>query len=196
MKEIPLIPAAHWFFRNSLVVLEDPLAFFVKKFAEYGDIYDVNSNFFTIYVVANPDYIQEIMVTNKTDYGKSHDYEILKLSLGNGLLVSEGEFWKKQRRIAQPAFHRESMKKLLDTMVVSTQATVDKMKGLSQTNIMDEMNFLTLDIVTKSLFGVTVEADAKGIQEAVTIGNEYLAEKIMKPFTLPVWFPSPKTLRY
>ena len=70
-KQITVIPPGHWFFRNSLEVLKDPLAFFKKTFIEYGDFYDVNANFFNIYVVANPDYIQEIMVTNKTDYGKS-----------------------------------------------------------------------------------------------------------------------------
>ena len=44
MKKVPVIPAANWFFRNSLVVLKDPLGFFEQTFAKYGDIYDVNSN--------------------------------------------------------------------------------------------------------------------------------------------------------
>ncbi|BDS11264.1 cytochrome P450 [Aureispira anguillae] len=196
MKKVPIIPADHWFMRNSLVILKDPLAFFIKMFAEYGDIYDVNSNFFTIYVVANPAYIQEIMVSNKKDYAKSDDYKILKYSLGNGLLTSEGDFWKKQRRIAQPAFYRDSMKLLLDTMIASTQATIQTWKSKKQVQLTDEMHFLTLDIVTKCLFGTTLESDYSKIQESITIGNEYLAEKIMKPFTPPIWLPTAKTKRY
>jgi len=196
MKEVPLIPADHWFFRNSLVVLKDPLAFFVSTFAEYGDIYNVNSNLYTIYVTANPKHIQEIMVTNKKDYAKSDDYKILQYSLGNGLLTSEGEFWKKQRRIAQPAFHRSSMKKLLDIMIASTQQTIDSWKGKSQVQVTDEMNFLTLDIVTKCLFGTKLETDYAKIQETITVENEYLAERIMKPFKPPFWVPTSKNRAY
>lgn len=196
MKEVPLIPSDHWFFRNSLVVLKDPLAFFVSTFAEYGDIYNVNSNLYTIYVTANPEYIQEIMVTNKKDYAKSDDYKVLKYSLGNGLLTSEGEFWKKQRRIAQPAFHRESMKNLLDTMIASTQATVDAWKQKSQVELTDEMSFLALDIVTKCLFGTVLESDYAKIQQAITVENEYLTERIIKPFKPPFWVPTSKNRAY
>ena len=196
MKEVPLIPADHWFFRNSLVVLKDPLAFFVSTFAEFGDIYNVNSNLYTIYVTANPEHIQEIMVTNKKDYAKSDDYKILQYSLGNGLLTSEGDFWKKQRRIAQPAFHRGSMKKLLDIMIASTQKTVEDWKGKSQIQLTDEMNFLTLDIVTQCLFGTALQTDYAKIQEAITVENEYLAERIMKPFKPPFWMPTSKNRAY
>jgi len=196
MKEVPLIPADHWFFRNSLVVLKDPLAFFVNTFAEYGDTYNVNSNLYTIYVTANPEHIQEIMVTNKKDYIKSDDYKILKYSLGNGLLTSEGDFWKKQRRIAQPAFHKESMKKLLDIMIVSTQKTVKSWKNKTQIQLTDEMNFLTLDIVTKCLFGTALQTEYSKIQTAITIENEYLAERIMKPFKPPFWVPTSKNRAY
>jgi cytochrome P450 len=196
MKEVPLIPADHWFFRNSLVVLKDPLAFFVSTFAEFGDIYNVNSNLYTIYVTANPEHIQEIMVTNKKDYAKSDDYKILQYSLGNGLLTSEGDFWKKQRRIAQPAFHRGSMKKLLDIMITSTQQTVEAWKDKSQIQLTDEMNFLTLDIVTKCLFGTKLKTDYAKIQEAITVENEYLAERIMKPFKPPFWVPTSKNRAY
>ncbi|WP_052597433.1 cytochrome P450 [Aureispira sp. CCB-QB1] len=196
MKDVPLIPADHWFFRNSLVVLNDPLAFFVNTFAEYGDIYNVNSNLYTIYVTANPKHIQEIMVSNKKDYAKSDDYKILKYSLGNGLLTSEGDFWKKQRRIAQPAFHRESMKKLLDIMIASTQKIVASWKEKTQVQLTDEMNFLTLDIVTKCLFGTELKTDYSKIQQAVTIENEYLAERIMTPFKPPFWVPTSKNRAY
>ena len=197
MKKIPVIPAKHWFFRNSLEVLKDPLKFFIETFEQYGDIYDVNANFIKIYVLANPDYIQEVMVTNKTDYAKSDDYKVLKHSLGNGLLTSEGEFWKKQRRIAQPAFHRKSMKKLLDTMITSTQAMVDKWSSRNELQITDEMQFITLDIVTKCLFGSALKPNLyEKIHEAVTVGNEFLSSKIMNPFTLPVWFPTAASRHY
>jgi cytochrome P450 len=136
------------------------------------------------------------MVTNKKDYAKSDDYKVLKHSLGNGLLTSEGDFWKKQRRIAQPAFHRESMKKLLDTMVDSTGEVVTQILKKDKIELTDEMNFLTLDIVTKCLFGTSLKADYKKIQSSVTIGNEYISEKIMSPFNLPLWVPTAKTLRY
>ncbi|CAA6799132.1 MAG: Cytochrome P450 [uncultured Aureispira sp.] len=196
MKEVPLIPADHWFFRNSLVLLKDPLAFVISNFEEYGDIYNVNSTIFTIYITANPEHIQEILVTNKKNYPKSDDYKVLKHSLGNGLLTSEGDFWKKQRRIIQPAFYKDSMNKLLDIMLASTLKAVEALKSKTQIELTDEMHFLTLDIVTQCLFGTELKTDSAKIQKAITVENEYLAGRIMKPLQAPFWVPTSKNRAY
>ena len=100
VKEMPVLPRASWWLviKNVMSMLSNPLDFLSDWFNKYGDIYDLNSRFYKVYVISNPDYIQEILVANKKDYGKSEHYKVLKHSLGNGLLISEGEFWKKQRR--------------------------------------------------------------------------------------------------
>ncbi len=198
LKEMPVLPPTSWWLilKNLLSMLSNPLNFLSEWFEEYGDIYDMNSRFFTIYVISNPDYIQEIMVSNKTDYGKSDHYKVLKHSLGNGLLISEGEFWKKQRRIAQPAFHQQSMKNFLETMINSTQNTINKMKGGELVHFSEEMNLLTLDIVTKCLFGTTLNADVNKIQEAITTGNKFISKRARSILKLPMWLPLPAIIRY
>jgi cytochrome P450 len=196
MQDLPKIPAHHWFFRNSLQVLKDPLAFFRKTFKEHGDFYNINSIIYTIFILSKPEYIQELLTSKHKSFGKSDDYKVLKYSLGNGLLISEGEFWKKQRSIAQPAFHRENLQKLVDTMVADTQKMLDQWESLNKVGIGQEMMFLTLEIVNNALFGTQVPADYEKIKEAITIGNEFLAKKIITPFSLPVWFPTPASRRY
>ncbi len=196
MKAVPKIPAKHWFWRNSLEVLKDPLAFFKKTFHEHGDIYDVNSNIYTIYIISNPDLIQEVLQSKAKQFSKSDDYKILKHSLGNGLLTSEGEFWKKQRRIAQPAFYKESLRKLVATIIEDTNKFVDKWQHLQEVEVHHEMMLLTQEIVTNALFGTELHVDAEQIQENITIGNEFLSKKIMTPFSLPIWFPTKASRQY
>ncbi len=190
MKKVPVIPADHWFFRNSLLVLKDPLAFFRKTFEEHGDIYDVNSNLYTIYVLANPAHINEVLVTQHKKFRKSDDYQVLKHSLGNGLLVSEGEFWKKQRRTIQPAFHKASLQRLFDYMIADAEKAADSWAGRKEVEVHQEMTFLTLEIITNALFGSSKNLDFKKMKETISIGNEFLANKIMQPFSLPIWLPT------
>ncbi|MCH2023590.1 MAG: cytochrome P450 [Saprospiraceae bacterium] len=198
VKDMPVLPRASWWLiiKNVLSMLSNPLEYLTEWFEEYGDIYDLNSRFFTVFVISNPQYIQEIMVANKKDYGKSEHYKVLKNSLGNGLLISEGAFWKKQRRIAQPAFHHQSMKNFLHTMISATQTTIERMKGVQTVDISREMNFLTLEIVTKCLFGTTLDADVNKIQEAITIGNKFISDRARSLLKLPLWLPTPNILRY
>ncbi len=68
MKKVSMIPPHHWFFKNSLVLLKDPLAFDTNNFKEHGDIYDVNFTALKIYVLSNPEHIQEVLVSNKKNY--------------------------------------------------------------------------------------------------------------------------------
>jgi len=196
MQELPKIPADHWFFRNSLQVLKDPLSFFRKTFQEHGDFYNINSIIYSIFILSKPEYIQELLTTKHKSFCKSDDYKVLKYSLGNGLLISEGDFWKKQRSIAQPAFHRENLQKLVDTMVEDTNKMLNRWESIPKVDVNGEMMFLTLEIVNNALFGTQIPADYEKIKDAITIGNEFLSKKILTPFSLPVWFPTPASRRY
>lgn len=192
------IPAVSRIFKNTFPVLKNCVDFFVKNQLEYGDIYDANVIRFTLAVITHPDLIKQVLVSNKNNYVKSDNYEVLKLALGNGLLTSEGEFWKKQRRIAQPAFYKESLAGFVQTMETATLQLIEQYKEKPQTNTNINLlfNSLTSDIVANCLFGAELSDQQQKIHHTVNYANEYLTKKIITPFYPPFWFPTPSTLQF
>src|ERR1700729_3010096 len=83
------------------------LAYFTGIAEQYGDLALIKFFRLQTLFINNPEYIESVLVTNYQKFHKSPDYRALHLLLGNGLLTSEGEFWRRQRRLASPAFHRE-----------------------------------------------------------------------------------------
>ena len=81
-----------------------------------------------ILVCTHPEGIKHILVDNNKNYNKSFAYDIIKLFLGNGLLTSEGEFWKKQRRLAQPAFHKQKLDLMFQNMIEETKSTINDLQ--------------------------------------------------------------------
>src|SRR5260370_14870995 len=103
--------------RSLLAFRRDPLSFLVNLAREYGDVVYFKIGPQGIYLVNNPEYIKDILVTNSRNFAKSRGLEVAKRFLGEGLLTSEGEFHHTQRRLAQPAFHQQRIQSYGATMV-------------------------------------------------------------------------------
>ena len=129
-----------------------------RLFKQYGDIYKaycpVTSN--DVYVLNHPDYAAHVLVNNQRNYVKGIGIDRVKILLGNGLMVSEGDFWKKQRRMVQPAFHRNVILQLLELIKQANLDVLEKWlqraQKCEQINITQEMSDLTLTIVLRSIF--------------------------------------------
>ncbi len=88
----------------------------------------------TFHLVTDPAGVQQILVDNNRNYGKqTRGFEKLRLVLGQGLLTSEGDFWRRQRRIAQPAFHKEKIRRFADQMVAATLRMLDRWEARQAT---------------------------------------------------------------
>ena len=85
----------------------DAIGYFTKCFREYGDIVFLRFLGVPMCLVNRPDCIESVLVTQHHNFEKSKDYRALRRVLGNGLLTSEGEFWRRQRKLVQPAFHQQ-----------------------------------------------------------------------------------------
>jgi cytochrome P450 len=100
----------------------DPLGYLPRLAQQYGDIVTMRYYNFRVYFVSHPDYVEEVLVTQNRKFIKGRILRANKRLFGNGLLTSEGDFWLRQRRLAQPAFHRVRIATYADTMVRYTQS--------------------------------------------------------------------------
>jgi cytochrome P450 len=151
----------------------DPLQFFWNVARTYGDLAAVRLGGERIYVVSDPQAVKDILVTNNRNFTKSRGLERAKRLLGNGLLTSEGAMHLRQRRLMQPAFHRDRIANYAAAMVEYARSMRDGWTPGATLDIAREMNRLTLSIVGKTLFDVDVEHQAAEVGEALSdvLGN-------------------------
>lgn len=134
---------------------------------EYGDMAQLNTPFLRFFVAHSPDAIQECLVAKHRSFKKDRYYDFLRLILGNGLLTSEDDFHLKQRRMIQPAFHKERINGYAEAMVRYSEATRAGWKDGQAVNMASEMMALALAIVGKTLFGSEVGSEAAMVAEAL-----------------------------
>ncbi len=174
----------------------NPPQFLLKVAREHGDIAQFRLGSQIICSVTKPEWIKDILVTHQSNFIKSRMLERAKVLLGEGLLTSEGELHKRQRRLSQPAFHRDRLISYGSAMVDCATKTRNGWRGGAKLDIAREMNHLTLAIVARTLFSADVSAEADEIRAALTdvLG---LFEMVLSPFS--EWFeklPLPSVRRF
>lgn len=135
---------------------------------EYGDLPHFRLTSYPAYLLNHPDLVREVLVTQQNKFVKSLALQRARILLGNGLLTSEGDFHRRQRRLAQPAFHRDRLASYAQVMIACAKRTRDRWTEGAPINVAEEMMRLTLDIVARTLFSADVESQAPEIGEALT----------------------------
>ena len=120
----PPAPRSHWLWGNP-EVLADPLAFMRKMASDYGGIVSLRLLTHTAWMVTDPAAIESVLIRQADKYRKHFAVRLLPIALGNGLLTSEGDFYSRQRRLAQPAFQRSQVSQYYSTFVSATQRMLD-----------------------------------------------------------------------
>jgi cytochrome P450 len=178
----------------------DPLKLLSEGARDHGNVVRFRFGAFQYVLVSGLNEIQHVLVKNQKNYVKSKSYQGVKLILGNGLLTSEGEFWRRQRRLAQPAFHMQRLRGLAATMARLTDDTLGRWKALPEhartLDIHEEMYRLTFRIVGQTLCSSDVEGDAQAIGAALTVAVQYANDYVEQLVRLPTWLPLPKNLRF
>lgn len=195
-KPIPPFPKEkHWLFGSAYLLKGRSLEVIRMLSAKYGDIVSLSFPMNKVAVITNPQYAKYVLLDNNKNYRKSLAYDVLKAVLGNGLLTSEGDFWKKQRRLIQPAFHKRKLEELTAMMVREAQHTVDKFMPVADSgkaiDISPEMTALTLEVISKAIFSDGVEDKAYIVGKQINMLNQYAIDKVNDPFRLPAFIPTP-----
>jgi cytochrome P450 len=151
-----------------LALRRNPLSFLTQLSRDYGDIVHFKIGPQNLVLLNNPEMIKDVLVTQSHKFVKGRGLQLAKRLLGEGLLTSEGEFHRRQRRLAQPAFHRQRIVSYGKVMVECAARVADRWLDGATIDIAPEMSRLTLAIVGKTLFDADVESEAREIGEALT----------------------------
>ncbi|HMR75178.1 MAG TPA: cytochrome P450 [Polyangiaceae bacterium] len=164
-----------------------PLNFVGKRFRRYGDMYFV-THAPGLLVLRHPDHLYEVLVEKAADFSKQHTaFEQLGRVLGNGLLNSDGDVWRRHRRMIQPAFQRARLVEYAAEMRAEAERLADELAPPRSVEMSDAMMGLTLDIVCRTLFSHDSSADRDDVNRAMSAFQDSIA----RPDVLPSWMPSP-----
>jgi cytochrome P450 len=178
----------------------DPLKLLSDSARDHGDVVRLRFGPYQYVLVSGLAQIQHVLVRNQKNYIKSRSYQGVKLVLGDGLLTSEGEFWRRQRRLVQPAFHVQKLRGLAKTMAQLTADQVARWQALPESgrtlDMHQEMTRLTFRIVGQTLCSSDVEGDAHAIGQAIAAALRFANEYVENIVRIPVWLPLPKNVRF
>jgi cytochrome P450 len=147
---------------------KDPAAYLLAVAREHGDLAYMRLGPQHAFVVSHPDWVRDILVTHQGNFTKSRILERAKVLLGDGLLTSEGELHTRQRRLVQPAFHRDRLVRYAADMVACARKARDRWQPAVEVDMHLEMTRLTLAIVGRTLFSADVSSDADQIGACMT----------------------------
>jgi cytochrome P450 len=181
---------------NLFTLRRDPIGFLMNLAGQYGDLAYFKFGPQPVYLLNHPDYIRDVLVTHNRIFMKGEGLQRAKRLLGEGLLTSEGEFHLRQRRLAQPAFHRQRIAGYATTMVEYAVRLRDEWQPGEARDVAREMMRLTLAIAGKTLFDADVEGEADEIGKALTTTFE-LFNRMTLPFAQFLErLPLPATKRF
>ena len=169
----------------------DTIRYLTKCAREYGDIVFFRFLGVPACFVNRPDYIESVLVTQNNNFVKSKDYRAMRRVLGNGLLLSEGEFWRRQRKLIQPAFHQGRIAAYAEIMARYTQQMLASWSDGQALDIHEAMMRLTLGIVAKTLFDADVSHEAEDVDAALSVLMGKFLRQAGLALLLPAWVPLP-----
>jgi cytochrome P450 len=181
-------------------ILGNPLQFLSESMLDHREIMRLNLGLGSVYMVNHPDLVELVLKDHHRSYEKGNMWQPIKLLIGDGLPVAEGEQWRKQRRLMQPAFHHQYITNMLDSMNSAIEEGLQHWSTLADTgqpiDVLEEMLHIGLDLIFKTMFTTSITED-----EAVLLNKEFtlIARLVMYrmwTFFLPVWVPRPGDKRF
>lgn len=171
-----------------------PMEMFKHFSDKYGEVVHLLLGFTHVYIFTNPDHIHEILVTQADKFSRTKiSHKVAGPLVGDGLVLSHGEFHKRQRKLMQPALHAKRIESYHQLMVERTAQMLDGWKDGDSREIMDDISQLTLNIVAKTLFGADIQKFVEIVRPAIDTATQILAAQLNS--VLPSWLYVDRTRR-
>jgi cytochrome P450 len=192
---LPPGPKGHFLLGHIPDYRRGQLEFLEHCSREYGDIVRLRLGYHRIFLVNHPAAIEEVLVTKSRNFIKHFALRLTPALLGNGLLLSEGDFYLRQRRMVQPAFNRSRLANYAAIMVDAATNTIATWRPGETREMTGEMTRITLEIAARTLFGSEVAREAQEINKALRFLQESYLGRFNSFYPLPYWLPIPSNLR-
>jgi cytochrome P450 len=189
-------PKPHFLIGNIPLAQKHPLAIFTRWAAEYGDIFYYRAAWLHVYFLNRADLIEYVLVRNPQNFLKDRVIRSSRWLLGAGLLTAEGDYWKRQRRIIQPAFSRERIAYYARYMTDSAEQMLGSWKPRAVVDIHKEMMDLTLRVVVRALFDLEmIETERMSRSLNTLMLNSVGGRLLLPPFFRYLPLPTMRNVR-
>jgi cytochrome P450 len=170
------------------------LAFYMQIAREYGDVVAFRLGPKKLVLLNHPEFIEQVLVTENRNFIKHYAFRLLRPTLGNGLVISEGDFWLRQRRLMQPAFSRQRIESFAPVIVDYTTRMLETWRSGSTRDLHADMMKLAMSIVTKTLLDVDTGDRATAVGRSVDVIMQDFSHRFQSAFPPPFWLPVPRNL--
>ncbi len=194
-------PPGHWLLGNLMELRRDVLGLLTDSARDFGDVVHFRVGPQHIHLLNHPDYVEHVLLKNHHNFDKNtRSAAAIRKGTGESLLTSNGEVWQRQRRQAQPFFHRRSICGFAGDMTTATSAMLQRWRahaaGGQALDVASEMMRLTYGIVGKTIFNADVGQDAQAVERAMPIVLAHTFGRLERLINLPDWVPTPRNRRY
>jgi cytochrome P450 len=173
----------------------DPLEFLTRCSRQYGDVVRYRVLHVTAYLLSRPDYIEAVLTGSPTHFAKGRTLQAARTLLGDGLLTSEGETWRQQRRRVQPGFHREKLEAYAPFVVQCAERAIAGWRPGETRDIAADMARLTLAIAARVIFGINLDDEAYDLAAALGVFAAEFRRAMNTGLLVPGTLPTPSNLR-
>lgn len=174
----------------------DPQAFYLHLAKTFGDIAYYSVAGLHVYQLNHPDLVRQVLVDEAPKFHKSRFITRgLRPLAGDGLLTSDGDLWRRQRRLMQPAFQHAHVATYGEVMVTHALRLAERFKEDQIREVHTDMMTLTLGVVVKALFGSDIPAKADHIGALMTAVLDATNARIINAFQIPAWVPTRRNVR-
>ncbi len=189
-------PSGTFGVRNLVRFVKGQLPWLQNVVAEHGDVVRMKMLGVWWFIVSHPDDIERILVKDARVMQRDSGIDIVRRVLGNGLLTSEGDLWKRQRKLMSQAFSPKRIADYAKAMVRVGDVAIGRWRDGQATNLHQEMSRLTMEVVADVLFGASMgAADVRAVGGAMEVANEFFSGSPEAMLKLPKWLPTPRNAR-
>ncbi len=174
----------------------DALGLLASTAREYGGIATLPLSGHIAYLVTSPAYVRHILQSNNRNYIRGRSIEPARLLLGNGIAVTDGDLWLRQRRLMQPAFHRDRLESISSSIIRTALETMNAWQSRPVLEINSEFMRLTLNIIVRTMFSADITRHIETIEKAFNYAQAFIIGRTRNPFAPPLWLPTLGNLRF
>lgn len=180
-------------------VKRDPIHYLIKTAQDYGDVVCLPVGPTKVYMLTSPRHVGHVLQHNHKNYRKSDFYKKVQPVLGLGMITSDGDLWRSQRQLTQPAFRRERIMALGEIMLERTNEAVARWQGPAgrhePIDVSFEMMQLSLEIIVRAIFSRDIGSDADTIVDCVTTMLAEAERRVWSLYDIPLAVPTPNNRR-